>query len=233
MDRKVVPCPSFCVMLNPTDPMVWINYAVPTGEASAADIAAMVEAFRAHDRVPRLEFFRDLWPSVAMGLEEAGFSCLAEMPIMILQAADFSDRPSAISCSEVGPDEVDVLSAVTGAAFAETDHLEAPSAESVALGSAAVAGGRWIAMLATIDSEVAGGGVAVGNRKSREAAGIGTLPRFRRQGVASAVLDALGKRHFGEGGELMWLTPGDVAAQSVYERAGYRTVGTQVCYQLG
>ena len=75
----------FEVMLTPSDPMVWINYAVPVASASLAGIDEMVAVFRAAGRVPRLEFFVSLWPEVATRLEEKGFRCEKRMPIMVLE----------------------------------------------------------------------------------------------------------------------------------------------------
>jgi hypothetical protein len=48
----------FSIYHTQGDATTWMNYAIPTRDADLIEIAAMVEAFRALDRTPRLEFIQ-------------------------------------------------------------------------------------------------------------------------------------------------------------------------------
>jgi GNAT superfamily N-acetyltransferase len=215
-------------MLNPDDPMVWTNYAVPTETPAVEDIGKLVEAFEANLRIPRLEFFRDLWPAVPTILEEAGFTLASELPLMVQQKR-MSRTYAGVTCRVIDSSLVSLAGAVAEAAFGETDSLQLGPPKARVLES--YRSGRWIGVIAFVNGEPAGTGVAVGDDISREAAGIGTLPRFRRRGVASAILDRLAELFLDVGGKNLWLTPGGDDARAVYARAGYNTVGSLVCYE--
>jgi hypothetical protein len=87
--RESTEAGGFVVMLTPTDPMVWLNYAVPVADTSLEGIDEMIAVFRNAGRVPRLEFFADLWPEVSTRLAEKGFYCEKRMPIMVLERANW------------------------------------------------------------------------------------------------------------------------------------------------
>jgi predicted GNAT family acetyltransferase len=61
-----------------------------------------------------------------------------------------------------------------------------------------------------------------------EIAGVGTLPAYRRRGLASAVTAALAIDAFDRGIEVVWLSAADVDVAAMYARIGFRRVGTYV-----
>ena len=218
------------VMLSPSDPLVWINYAVPIASATLAGIDEMVAVFRAAGRVPRLEFFVDLWPEVALSLDKAGFRCEKRMPIMVLSR----DRWHGLSHEhDIRPcdfatfsDMNRVLSEAFGADIPEeSDPYDDPMFQRIMKGEV-------LASVALADGNVVGGGLGVGTSGVREIAGIGTAAVYRKRGIASAVIADLLDRFFGEEGEIAWLTPGDDTAQSVYSRLGFEPIAEQVVYEL-
>ena len=66
-----------------------------------------------------------------------------------------------------------------------------------------------------------------------ELAGIGTVPAFRRRGIAAALTAALAAEAFARGVELAFLTPGDDDTRRVYERAGFEATSTVLAYARG
>src|SRR5580658_6671711 len=61
------------------------NYAVPDSGAcpDAGDVAALIEAFRASQRIPRLEYVEDDAPKAWPALAAAGFALERRTPVMI------------------------------------------------------------------------------------------------------------------------------------------------------
>lgn len=74
------------------------------------------------------------------------------------------------------------------------------------------------------------GAVAVGslNRVDdvAEIVGVGTLPRARRRGFASAITATLARRALADGVDLVFLAAGDDDIAVLYHRLGFRRVGT-------
>lgn len=229
--RKVTNVPGFVVMLDPTDPMIWINYAVPTSQCETSHVQDMVQVFKEADRTPRLEFFLDLWPDTAPMLEAQGFECEKRMPIMVLQRGEWN-----------GLQHLHDVEPVTAETFHQMNHvLQGAFGVATELGTGdpfensdfiRIHEGHTLATIAKVGGEVVGGGLGVGTKEIREIAGIGTKESFRKQGIASAVIANLLNRFFAEDGEIAWLTPGDDTAQSVYTNLGFKTIAQQVCYSL-
>lgn len=228
-DRDVQLVDGCQIMLSPNDPLSYLNYAVPIDADACADSEAVIRAFRSHGRTPRFEFIRDLWPGVVDRLIDAGFVVDAQMPVMVLGVEDWKrvELPPGVDIRKCGVEDCQALAAVTAAAFADRDEVswEEPRADY----QEAIGSGRWIACLGYADDKLGGGGVGVGDDRIREAAGIGVLPGMRRRGLGSAITAALVQTHFDRGGELVWLTPGDERARSVYAKLGFTRIAEQVC----
>ena len=89
-------------------------------------------------------------------------------------------------------------------------------------------------ILATLDGEpVAGGVFTAPDDGLSELAGIGTLPPFRRRGIAAALTSALASAAFGRGVEIAFLTSGDGDTRRVYGRAGFAVTSTMLAYARG
>jgi predicted GNAT family acetyltransferase len=82
---------------------------------------------------------------------------------------------------------------------------------------------------AVVVDDVAGV-VAVGSHNPRgdvsEVVGVATLPTARRRGLATAVTSALVEHALGHGVQTVFLSAGGVDVARVYERVGFRHVGT-------
>jgi GNAT superfamily N-acetyltransferase len=59
-----------------------------------------------------------------------------------------------------------------------------------------------------------------------EVVGVATLPAFRRRGLAGVVIDRLVENALSKGVETVFLSAGDDVIARVYERLGFRRVGT-------
>jgi ribosomal protein S18 acetylase RimI-like enzyme len=215
----------FIALLDPSDPLTWINWAAPIGKVSEEDVDALVAHFRAHARLPRLEFFVDLWPEAYRMLLDYGFEIEKEMPIMVLHSQDWIPSETRVVAVDGSVNDLREVKRVLDVAFGMDESDDPPSASVIE----GLESGRYYQALVRLESRVAGAGYAVGDGKVREIAGIGTASEFRRRGIATAVIDRLLQRFFSEGGEVAWLTPGDDGAQALYERLGFRSVGTQAC----
>jgi predicted GNAT family acetyltransferase len=63
-----------------------------------------------------------------------------------------------------------------------------------------------------------------------EIAGIATLRAFRRQGIGTLLTAAAVQAAFAQGIDIVFLTAGSAEAGRVYERAGFRTIGSGLIY---
>ncbi|MCC7230026.1 MAG: GNAT family N-acetyltransferase [Fimbriimonadaceae bacterium] len=218
----------YLAMIHPKDPLVWLNYAVPISEPNAEDTTELESHFRGLGRTPRLEFFTDLWPTVEPFLLERGFVCEKRMPVMLLNLLDRKSRVGVHFAREASLDDLAEARYVSNVAFGMPELDPKPDEQA----QAALESGRHLASVVEIDGRIVGSGFAVGTTSVREIAGIGTLPEFRRQGIATAVIEELLDRFFRDGGEIAWLTPGDEGAQSLYQGLGFQPIAEQVCYSI-
>src|SRR5438477_10225056 len=74
----------FLATYNRLDDNPYLNYAIPDDGAtpSPADVAALVNAYRARARKPRLEYIPSLAPEVESVLLDAGFAVEGRLPLM-------------------------------------------------------------------------------------------------------------------------------------------------------
>jgi predicted GNAT family acetyltransferase len=74
------------------------------------------------------------------------------------------------------------------------------------------------------------GSSLIGPGPVAELAGVWTRPPWRRRGYARAVCRLLLERYFAAGGELAWLSAGDLASGALYRRLGFVPCGVQLNY---
>jgi hypothetical protein len=226
--RTVVAVPPFTAYLSRSDPLRFLNYAIPDGdvEPSAAQVDALREAFRARERLPRLEWVEEAAPRVARALAAAGMVEELRTPLMACAPADLAD-PNAglddLSVAPVGDGDLRATSDLQRVAFG-LDPL--PADEPPASFARPSGGGAVLAR--------AGGtpaAVAVWTRVidgCSEVAGVATAERWRRRGLAGVVTAAAARAAFVAGARQCVLSPGDDTAQRVYARAGFRAAATML-----
>jgi hypothetical protein len=101
----------FTVHLHPHDPLRYLNYAIPAVGArpGQGDIAELRAAFRAHDRLPRLEWVEEAAPRMAGALRAAGMEEELRTPLMACLAGALADVRADVDelvVSAVGADDV-------------------------------------------------------------------------------------------------------------------------------
>lgn len=228
----------FVGAVHDADDLVWLSYALPKPDATPdrfdpADVAALQKLFAGRGRVLRFEFFEPLHPWLAARLAGCGLKLQGAMPMMVCGPADL--RPVAAAGVEVRPlaaDDSDLLLS----SFLVTAKLcfgEPPAAtpQEVEATRQNLRDGVYRSAYATVDGAMAGvGSVSAAND---ELVGIGTLPGYRRRGVAATVSSRLVADHFAAGASLAWLSAGDGAAHATYRKIGFQPVGMQLNYIEG
>lgn len=224
--RTVIPLPGFVAYLDPSEPLRYYNYAVPTGDVapSADDVAALRRAFLDRDRLPRLEWLEEAAPRVASALAACGMAEELRAPLMACTADTLVDvriPEVEIRCAETAADLRD-LAAVQRSAFGEPPLRadEAPRDPRTSGGGAVIAriGGEPVAVAGW--SSTALGWAEIG--------GVATAGPWRGRGLAGAVTAAAARQVFAGGAEGCVLSPGSAVAERVYARAGFRSVATML-----
>src|SRR6266536_1450536 len=82
--REVERIPPFTATFTPDDSLKYLNYAIPDdgAEPDAAAIEQLRDAFRARERLPRLEWIEEAAPRVAEALGAAGMEEELRTPLM-------------------------------------------------------------------------------------------------------------------------------------------------------
>lgn len=250
---EVVSVGPFVIGWDPTTDSRQINYASPQPGTpiTAADVDALIDAFRQVSRVPRLEYVTRTAP----GLEE----------LLLARGFTVEERHDYLTCS---PGSLVVPPAPEGIVIAEplteADRMVMVAAQNEAFGGEPVAtpddatrieraqraGG--VGMLARVaagpvtagdvdasdvdtkEGSVIGGGQSTApNDGVSEVAGIAVVPPFRRRGIAGALTAAITERLFAAGADCAWLEASGEDSWRVYERVGYAPAGKRLYIALG
>ncbi len=205
----------------------YLSYAIPDAGAqpSAADVAALVEAYRRRHRTPRLEYVPACAPAVEPALLAAGFEVELRAPLMVLASVRIPAEPA----------EIELVEAAT-----QSDVRAAATAQHEAYGEPEPPDDGWIG---GILRSVASGGLVVLARDARsgepagggqcappvdgasELAAIGVRPAYRRRGIAAAMTAWLAERMRTHGVDLVWLTAAGEPEARIYAGVGFERVG--------
>ncbi|HEX2104631.1 MAG TPA: GNAT family N-acetyltransferase [Solirubrobacteraceae bacterium] len=226
--RTVVPVPPFTAYLNPANPLRFLNYAIPDGdvEPAPAEVEALRAAFRARERLPRLEWVEEAAPRVAPVLAAAGMVQELRTPLMACGPAELVEASAEVedlSVAPVGDADLRETSDLQRVAFGMDPHAaDAPAASFVrpAGGGAVLARAGGTPVAVAVWTRVIDG--------CSEVAGVATAERWRRRGLAGVVTAAAARAAFVAGARLCVLSPGDDTAQRVYARAGFRRAATML-----
>jgi ribosomal protein S18 acetylase RimI-like enzyme len=223
----------FLIGFDPSTDSPGVNYATPRpGRViTAADITALVEAFTAIERKPRLEYVVSTAPALEALLLGAGFAVEERHTYLVCSPDTFVAAPV--------PAGYVVRSAATDGERAEAGRAAheaftgqpAPPATAEDLARTVrnqQRGGKVVVALSA-SGECAGGGQAVPpNSGVSEVVGIAVRERFRRQGLAAAVTAEVSRELFADGVEIAWLEASGPDAARIYGRAGYRPAGKRL-----
>ncbi len=236
--RTIIDCGPFQARLDPTTDMIWINYAVPMGviddaQAATAALAELRRAFAQHQRRPRFEFNALPWPALPRLLESAGFELQERHPLMVCTPGSFRRFAApGVAVRFLGGDDLAPTLAAAMALQSESfgGPAELPPADEIERLRDQLRAETLCYAFATLDGRPAGAGSTALIDGVAELAGVATTPALRRRGVAATLTSFLAEQLFAAGGTLAWLSAGDAAAQTVYERVGFTVADTRLNY---
>ncbi|MDG4780081.1 GNAT family N-acetyltransferase [Micromonospora sp. WMMD961] len=221
----------FVIGMDPTTTSPYVNYATPRpGTAiTAADVTALVAAFHAAGRKPRLEYVTSCAPRLEALLTAAGFSVEARHTYLLCMPDTLKTPPTL---DHLGLHEPDTDSQRAALISAQNEAFGgdpvATEADVARLRRQQGAGGVAV-MAVTDDGTCAGGGGAVPPTGAvSEVAGIAVRKPYRRQGLAGAITAEATRRLFTAGAEIAWLEASGEESWWIYERAGYRPAGQRL-----
>lgn len=233
---EAVSVPPFTLYIHSSD-LTYFNYAIPNAPPGA-DVGAALDVLRQvcreRQRMPRFEFIAEFAPELPAALAAHGFVEEARNPLLLCHAADWRTAPpvadlTIIELNAASPPLLVRAQLETGA---RGFNPAAPPAraEDVAGLFADIAGGArpFLALLGEVP--VAVGTLARAADGMVELAGITTLVRYRRRGIATALTGHLARAAFDAGVDTVVLSAADEHASRIYQRAGFRVVATMCAY---
>jgi predicted GNAT family acetyltransferase len=223
----VVAVPPFTAYLDPTDPLRYLNYAVPDADVApgADEVKALRRMFREHERLPRLEWVEEAAPRLAASLAAARMREELRTPLMACTPGELRAAETDVADVRIAPVE-------------DTDARDCANLQRVAFGGDAVPVHEEIR-----DPRPTGGGAVLARAGGEpvsgaswtpivdgytEIVGVATAEPWRGRGLAGAVTAAAAAGAFAGGADVCVLSPGDDVAQRVYARAGFVRVATML-----
>ena len=216
---------------------IWLSYAMPI--APLADAAAVDRAIRElrqiygrHRRVLRFEFTQELWPTLAPTLEAAGLRFQESHPMMTCTPDEHRPyRRSDVDVRLLQTDDPDreLWHYLSVQATGFGDPPGNPTPDQIERFRGRVRDGLLVA-LARVEGRPAGTGQVSAHGGLGEMVGVATLPELRRRGVAGTLCSYLLDEVFTRANDFVWLDAADELAQSVYDKLGFRLVGTLLNY---
>ncbi|MBB5113582.1 GNAT family N-acetyltransferase [Micromonospora echinospora] len=221
----------FVIGLDPTTTSPHINYAAPRPGTTAteADVTALVAAFRAAGRRPRLEYVTRCAPGLEALLTAVGFAVEARHTYLLCVPGTLAAAPTPARLDLREPDTDPQRAALISAQNEAFGGEPAASDADVARLRRQQDAGGVAVMAVTGDGTCAGGGGAAQPVDAvSEVAGIAVRPPYRRRGLASAITADITRRLFTTGAEVAWLEASGEDSWRVYERVGYRPAGERL-----
>jgi ribosomal protein S18 acetylase RimI-like enzyme len=235
--RETVAAPPFHLYIHPGDSFRFFNYAIPDEPVEALgaqQLDAVRAAFTARNRTLRFEFLHEYTPKLGGLLEGLGVPFESENPLLACTPQTWAAvaAPPGLEIRLLTPQSADEELAasieVGSRGFGEEGRGATP--ERIADLRRRVGKGSQY-FVAWLDGRPAGvGAYTVPLDGFTELVGIATLPEYRRQGIAGAVTAEMAQIAFEEGVRTAFLTAADDDASRVYQRAGFRRVGTGLAY---
>jgi GNAT superfamily N-acetyltransferase len=225
-------CGPFTVIVDPHDPLVNFNYAVPR-EAVGGDLSAQLAALRARfarlERVPRLEFLEEFAPELAGELERAGFALELRQPLMTCSGEQLLRPPVPPGVNVELVDEAAPLDSLRDLHELFDAAFEVETAPGAIRDPAQDGGGA--VLLRRGDEAVAAGTWLPPHDGLVELGGVATAAPYRRQGLGALATALATDWGLAAGARLAFLTPGGDDSRRVYERIGFRAELTMLAYR--
>jgi ribosomal protein S18 acetylase RimI-like enzyme len=204
----------------------YLNYAIPDDRAAptAADVRALVRAYRKHRRKPRLEYITSIAPAIEPALLEAGFEVEGRLPLMRFRGAPGRRPPAGIELVEPTSDhEFSGVAAVQWEAYAETGAV--PDAMLRVQRRILELGGQVLLARDVQTGEPVGAGACTSPYEgATELTSLAVVESYRRRGIAEAMTRWLARSMQARGNDLVFLMAAGDAEARIYERAGFETI---------
>jgi ribosomal protein S18 acetylase RimI-like enzyme len=234
---EVARVPGFSMFFHPTDDMTHVNYTIPDADWQAHAAKSLVPLrgeFESRDRRPRFEFMEEYAPDLPAALRNDGYTEEYRGPAMLCLPDTLAPAPAVpgLAIDVVGCDASDdalvELARTQRAGFGASEPWNPDESDMAHLRAFMVTG---CGFLGRLDGRaVAGAQLTPPHDSLAELAGIATLERYRRRGIASALTSAATAHASGMDG--VCLSAGDESSSRVYERVGYRIVATMLAYSV-
>jgi ribosomal protein S18 acetylase RimI-like enzyme len=224
----------------------WHYYARPrlggSGAIRRVDVDAVLERQRTLGVPQAFEWVAETTPTLRATIQESGDLLVHELPLMVLGPAASADAAADGPRARIVPadtPDLAVLRAIVDVGFATPGTAVGPDGREALPAAAARLDRVGLSVLRerlrsgiTVMAEAgdAEGPLAVGSHQPvagvTEILGVATLPAARRRGLATAVTHALVADALARGCELVFLSADGDAVAALYERLGFRRIGT-------
>ncbi len=215
----------------------WPYYARPRlGEGASfrpQDLTRVLMAQRELDVPRQIEWVDEITPSLLPAARAAGLA-VQECPLLVLQRPLDVEPPDGVSVTMLDPDD-ERFPAARAAVASGFDNRDEVSPEPVFAWITARVRQQLLRVAGAFHAEssaVGGGSHAVRNDVS-ELTGIAVLPSWRRRGVGAALTAVLIEDALACGATTVFLSAGTEAVARVYERVGFRRIGTACIIEAG
>ncbi|MBA2531767.1 MAG: GNAT family N-acetyltransferase [Nocardioidaceae bacterium] len=205
----------------------WPYYARPrVGEQDfkVDDVTRVVREQRARRLPQSLEWVHEVTPALLAPATAAGLR-VAHCPLLVLDATLDAGDGLVVDILKAEDPRLGRVFAAIEAGFSETDRVRAePVREWV--------GPRIRRRLLSVAGAFNASGDAVGGGSHAvrdgvsELTGIAVLPQYRRRGIGAAITKVLADDAAAAGATTVFLSAGTDDVARVYERVGFRRVGT-------
>ena len=235
---EVVSLPPFTLFFHPSDPLPFLNYAIPDGDdgrALAEPLKSLRAEFAKRERIPRFEFVEAFAPALSRALEAAGFVAEPAAHLMVADAATV--KPSAdvaglridVVTQDSHIEEIRRLLFAQRAGFGLPEPTQVSDADATWFRNSLGDGKGFIAWLG--EAPVGGGVLMSPIDGLAEVSGVATIEEFRRKGIGAAITGAALRAALDAGVESVVLSAADAKAGRVYESVGFQGIGSTLFYR--
>ncbi len=225
----------FLLLFTDSTRLRFLNYAIPDDGADPddSDLDALVAAFRAADRMPRVEFLPSVAPALESRLTAQGWTIEDRLPLMTCTSRSVRDlRPPDGIAMDTPADDATLLemARLQHQIFDDPEPVDERTVtrlrDSLSRGGRALVGrdAETRQMVAAAQSGAPAGGAT-------EVVGVVVAAGHRRRGIAAAMVSSLARQGLDAGLSTVFLeaAPG---ADGAYRNAGFRRTSTSLHISL-